>query len=426
VRAGAAGAWAEAGSRWGTAGQGNGPGQGSPGKLFPVGSVGVYVHVPFCERVCPYCDFAVVAARPLAPALEERYVDALLCELAARRGVFAGRALASVYLGGGTPALLQPASVARLLDAIRAAFPAGARAPEVTLEANPSTLESARLPAFRAAGVNRLSLGVQSFDDGVLKRLGRAHRAEAGRAALRAARAAGFANLSIDLLFAAPGQSLAALERDLDEAIAFAPEHVSTYALTLEPGTPFARAAARGRLALPDDDAVAAMLERVRGRLEAAGLLLYELSNFARPGFEAVHNARYWERRPVLGLGASAWSTDPRAPEAPFGVRRENARATAAYLAAVEAGASPEVSAEVLAPRVAQGEAAFLALRTRRGLVASAFAREFGAAPRALWSEAIDELREAGLLRESAAGDLALTPRGRLFADTVAERFVAV
>lgn len=390
-----------------------------------MGTLGVYLHVPFCERVCPYCDFAVVAARPLSAAAEDRYVAALLRELAARAAVFAGRTLASVYLGGGTPALLRPASVARLLDALRARF-AVAGAAEVTLEANPSTLECTRLPAFREAGVNRLSLGIQSFDDGVLKRLGRAHRADAGRAALRAARAAGFANLSLDLLVAAPGQSLAALERDLDEATAVRPEHVSTYALTLEPGTPFARAAARGRLALPDEDLAAAMLETLHARLEAAGLLSYELSSFARPGFEAVHNARYWERRAVLGLGVGAWSTDPRTERAPFGIRRANLRGLPDYLAAVEAGASPEASAETLARAVARGEAAFLALRTRRGLAAAPFAREFGAAPRAFFGGAIDELCAAGLLRESAAGDLALTQAGRLLADTAFERFVSV
>ena len=390
-----------------------------------MGSLGVYVHVPFCERVCPYCDFAVVAARPLAGEVEDRYVDALLRELAARSAVFAGRRLASVYLGGGTPALLRPASVARLLSGLRERYDA-ADTVEVTLEANPSTLETARLAGFREAGVNRLSLGIQSFDDTVLKRLGRAHRADTGRAALRAARAAGFGNVSLDLLVAAPGQTLGQLERDLDEAVAFGPEHVSTYALTIEAGTPFARAAARGQLALPDEDLAAAMLETLRERLEAAGLLLYELSNFARPGFEAVHNARYWERRAVLGLGASAWSTDPRGPAAPFGVRRANARELGAYLAAVEAGASPEASAEVLAPSAARGEAAFLALRTRRGLGAAAFAREFGVAPRALFGEAIDELCEAGLLRESAEGDLALTPAGRLLSDSVFERFVLV
>jgi oxygen-independent coproporphyrinogen-3 oxidase len=329
-----------------------------------------------------------------------------------------------VYFGGGTPALLRPENVARLLGAVRAAFAGAGGAPEVTLEANPSRLERARLGAFRAAGVNRLSLGVQSFDDVVLRRLGRAHRGEAARAALRAARDAGFANLSLDLIFAAPGQDLACLERDLAEAAAFGPEHVSAYALTLEPGTPFARAAERGRLALPDEDLAATMMERVGERLEAAGLLRYEISSFARPGFEARHNARYWERRPVLGLGVSAWSTDPPGPDAPFGVRRANLRELSPYLEAVEGGGGAEREAEVLGARVARGEAAFLALRTRRGLGAAGFAREFGAPPRALWGEAIDELCARGLLAESEAGDLRLTDAGRLLADTVFDRFL--
>jgi oxygen-independent coproporphyrinogen-3 oxidase len=177
-------------------------------------SVGVYVHVPFCERVCPYCDFAVVAARSLARDAEDTYVAALLAELALRRGDFRDLPLASLYLGGGTPALLRPDSVARVVDAVRAAFPAAGE-PEVTLEANPSTLECSRLPGFRAAGVNRLSLGIQSFDDTSLRRLGRAHRAEAGREALRAARAAGFANLSLDLIVGAPGQTAADALRDI-------------------------------------------------------------------------------------------------------------------------------------------------------------------------------------------------------------------
>jgi oxygen-independent coproporphyrinogen III oxidase len=386
-------------------------------------SLGVYLHVPFCERVCPYCDFAVVAARSLAEDREERYVAALLAELAIRRGDFAGHALASVYLGGGTPSLLRPESIARLVAAVHAAFPCEG-AIEVTLEVNPSTVERERLPGFRAAGVNRISLGVQSFDDGILRRLGRAHRADTARETIRAARAAGFANLSLDLIFAAPGQEPAALDRDLDEAVAFAPEHVSAYALTVEEGTPFATAAARGQLRLPDEDRAAAMMERVAERLEASGLRGYEISSFARPGFEAVHNSRYWRRLPVLGLGLGAWSTDPRGAGAPFGVRRANPRALDAYLAAIEAGGRAEAESEVLDERTARGEAAFLALRTRSGLDASGFAREFGAPPRAHFGAAIDALRERGLLTESGAGDLALTAAGRLLADTVFVHFV--
>jgi oxygen-independent coproporphyrinogen-3 oxidase len=390
----------------------------------PEATVGVYVHVPFCERICPYCDFPVVAARRLAPAQERLYVDALLAELEERRAAFADLSLASLYFGGGTPSLLEPASLVRVVGAVRGAFPSDCE-PELTLEVNPSTLERERLPAFRAAGVNRLSLGIQSFDDGVLKRLGRAHRAGEGRAALAAARAAGFDNVSLDLIFAAPGQDLALLERDLDESVAFGPEHVSTYALTLEAGTPFGGAAARGRLALPGEDEAAAMMERIAERLDAAGLAAYEISNHARPGRESAHNRRYWERRPVLGLGVGAWSTEPRAADTPHGARRANRRDLDGYLACIAAGRSPAVGpAEVLDARTARGEAALLALRTRRGLSALDFAAEFGAPPRRFFAEAIERFRAAGLLLEAPGGDLRLSARGRLLADSVCEAFV--
>ena len=392
------------------------------------GRVGVYLHVPFCERVCPYCDFAVVAARPLAPERERAYVDALLAELALRARDFAdpggaARPLASLYLGGGTPSLLAPASVARLIDAVRAAFPS-AGAVETTLEVNPSTTERARLPGFRDAGVNRLSIGVQSFDDDTLKRLGRAHRGEEARATLAAARAAGFATLSLDLIVAAPGQRLADLERDLDAALAFAPEHVSAYQLTIEPGTPFERAAARGKLALADEDEAVAMLERLVERLAADGLERYEISSFARPGHTARHNRRYWERQPVLGLGMGAWSSEPPAPAAPHGARRANPRSLAAYLEGIAAGAPAAQVQERLDPATARGEAAFLALRTAGGLDAAAFAAEFGAAPRAFWPDAIAEAVAAGWLLESARGDLRLSAAGVLLSDSLFERFV--
>jgi oxygen-independent coproporphyrinogen-3 oxidase len=387
-------------------------------------TVGLYLHVPFCERICPYCDFAVVAARPLGAPAEERYVAALLAELERRRPDFGGRTLASVYLGGGTPSLLRPASVARLVAAARAAF-APREEVEVTLEVNPSTLERERLPGFLAAGVTRLSVGVQSFDDAVLKRLGRAHRADEARRTLEAARRAGFGNLSLDLIFGVPGQDRAALRRDLAELVGFAPEHVSAYALTVEAGTPYALAAARGSLALPAEDESAAMMEDVGEALERAGLARYEISSFARPGFESRHNRRYWEREPVLGLGVGAVSSEPAGEGAPFGLRRRNPRDLAAYLERVEAGrTAADEPPELLDARTARAEAAFLALRTRAGLDARRFAAEFGASPRDVFGAAIAELTRAGLLEEGEEGDLRLTPRGVMIADTVSEQFV--
>ena len=387
-------------------------------------SVGVYVHVPFCERVCPYCDFAVVAARPLAAELERRYQAALLRELQARRAAFAGRRLASLYLGGGTPSLLQPESVAELVAAVRGAFAGGAPV-EVTLEVNPSTLERGRLPGFRAAGVSRLSVGIQSFDDTVLRRLGRAHRADEARATLAACRETEFDAISLDLIFAAPGQTLASFERDLGEAIRFAPEHVSTYELTIEAGTPFAKAAARGRLARPDEELVIAMQEVAEARLRAAGLSRYEISNYARPGFEAVHNRRYWERRPVLGLGVGAFSTDPPSPQAPFGVRRANLRdACRLSRAASRRTARPRRSRPSCSTRPPP-EARRSSWACARGAsMRRASQREFGQPPRGFYRAEIEALAGAGLLEEQAGGDLALTARGRQLADHVFMHFV--
>ena len=400
----------------------------------PDDGVGVYVHVPFCDRVCPYCDFAVVGGG-VSDALEARYVDALLCELEARRGAFAGRALASLYLGGGTPSLLRPESIDRIVGVVRAAFDRsegdGEVRCETTLEVNPSTVERERLPAFRAAGVDRLSVGVQSFDDGVLKRLGRAHAAAEAHRTLEATRRAGFENVSLDLIFAAPGQTLDQVRRDAEAAVAFGPEHVSTYELVVEPETPFALADRRGQLARADADGAADMLECLETVLEGAGLPAYELTNHARPGRESAHNQRYWRAAPVLGLGVGAWSTDPATAAAPFGQRHRNPRALAAYLKRAEAYAAGDEGmtfaeeTEVLAPEVARGEAVFLALRTRAGLSAARFLARFGAPPRAFFGPVIDAALARGLLEEPESGDLRLSRAGWLLSDEVCQGFVA-
>ena len=391
------------------------------------GTVGLYVHVPFCERICPYCDFAVVAARPLDRATEERTVAALERELRVRGEGLAHRTLASVYFGGGTPALLSPDSLARLVEAAHGAFEKASdgRTPEVTLEANPSTVERERLPHFRAAGVNRLSLGVQSFDDAVLKRLGRAHRGVEGRRTLEAARAAAFDSISVDLIWAVPGAPEDAPLRDLAVLEAHRPEHLSAYELTIEEGTPFGLARERGQLEPLDDDDVVALGGRIAARAAAAGLERYEVSSYARPGFEARHNRRYWRREPVLGIGLGAWSSLPPSEEAPFGAREANERALDAWLAGVERVGHAVSEREVFDAATARGEAAFLGLRElREGLDLAAFEAEFGAPLRTFHPEALDALVRDGLVVESDDRRLRLTSRGRWLADTVAAAFV--
>jgi oxygen-independent coproporphyrinogen-3 oxidase len=384
--------------------------------------VGVYVHLPWCERVCPYCDFAVLAARRLDPAMEAAYCADLERELLARKDDFPDRRLATIYLGGGTPGLFRPESIERLLKAIRRCFPGEPQ--ETTLELNPSTVERARLPAFRAAGVDRLSIGVQSFDDGLLKRLGRAHRAEVVDSTLAAARAAGFDEISVDLIFAGPGQSMADLDADLTRVIDFAPEHVSTYELTWEPATPFGRARAAGRLTSCDEDLAADMIEHVERRLEAADYERYEISSYARVGHRARHNARYWQRAAVLGIGMGAHSTEARHPGQPHGARRANPRTLEAWRTALHRDPGAAGEEERFSAEVARGEAVFLALRQREGLDPVRFAAEFGGPPRAFFAAQIERNRAAGWLEESAEGGLRLTPAGRLVADSVAEAFV--
>jgi len=381
--------------------------------------VGVYVHIPFCERVCPYCDFAVVPARRLAADAESDYVDAILVELEGRRADFAERRLASLYFGGGTPSLLHPASLERIVRAVRDAFPGSG---ETTLEVNPSTLERARLRDFRALGIGRVSVGVQSFDDATLRRLGRAHRADAARRTLEACRAGGFEAISIDLIVAAPQQRLVDVGRDLDEAIRFAPDHLSVYELTIEAGTPFALAEARGQLRRAEEAEIVEMLACVEARLGAAGYARYEISSYAKPGFEAVHNRRYWERRPVLGLGVGAVSSDPPGPARPFGSRCANPRRIPEWLDCVRGERS--TPCEVLDAPTARAEAIFLALRTSRGLDAERFRAEFGAPPRDFFATSVDALVAGGLLVEAPGGSLRLTPRGRLLSDSVALHFV--
>jgi oxygen-independent coproporphyrinogen-3 oxidase len=259
----------------------------------------LYIHLPWCVRKCPYCDFNSHALREDLP--EQRYVDALIADLEHDLPMIWGRPVISVFLGGGTPSLFSAESIGRLLDGVRSRVMLHPGA-EITMETNPGTVEHAPLEGYRDAGVNRLSLGVQSFDDGLLRRIGRIHGSAEARSAAERAHEAGFEHLNIDLMYALPGQSLAQAMKDLEVAIALDPDHLSHYQLTIEPNTLFHNQPPR----LPDDELAWSMQDGAVDRLTDAGYQHYEISAWARPGGECRHNLNYWQFGDYLGIGAGA------------------------------------------------------------------------------------------------------------------------
>jgi len=289
----------------------------------------VYIHWPFCRSKCPYCDFNSHVRDGVDAA---RWTRALRRDLDHQAELTPGREVASVFFGGGTPSLMPPTTVAELLDGVRSRW-AVAPDVEITLEANPNSAEADRFRAFAAAGVNRLSLGVQALDPVTLRLLGRAHDVNEAIAAIEHAREI-FPRFSFDLIYARLGQSLDAWSRELDEALTIAGEHLSLYQLTIEPGTAFAKLARRGELVLPEEESTAAMFEMTQDRLTAAGLPAYEISNHARPGAECRHNLAYWRYQDYVGVGPGAHGRLTRAG-AKFATRQY--RLPEKWLAAVEA-----------------------------------------------------------------------------------------
>jgi oxygen-independent coproporphyrinogen-3 oxidase len=346
----------------------------------------LYVHLPWCLRKCPYCDFNSHERKGEPPF--DRYLDALRCDLEAALPFIWGRRLHSVFIGGGTPSLFPPAAIDRLLGDVRALMPLEPGS-EVTLEANPGTFERDRFRGYRAAGVTRLSVGVQSFDDAALRAIGRVHDAAQARAAVDEARDA-FDTFNIDLMYALPGQTLAAFDADLQTALAFEPPHLSIYHLTIEPNTVFAQHAP----ALPDDDLAADMLDRIAESTAARGLERYEVSAFARPGHRCVHNLNYWQFGDYLGIGAGAHSKISFAHRVQRQVRfRDPAR----YMARALAGEAIAQDAEV-ARRELPFEFMLNAMRLTEGVALASFGERTGLAPTAL---------EAGLVEAERRGLLA-------------------
>ncbi|MDH5288054.1 MAG: radical SAM family heme chaperone HemW [Betaproteobacteria bacterium] len=327
----------------------------------------VYVHLPWCVRKCPYCDFNSHEARGEVP--QEAYVDALLADLEQSLPAVWGRRVHAAFIGGGTPSLFAPASIDRLLAGLRARLPFVAGA-EVTMEANPGTFEQERFAGFRAAGVNRLSLGVQSFDDAKLAALGRIHGADDARRAAEAAMKL-FDSVNLDLMFALPGQTLQECERDVDEALALGAPHLSFYQLTLEPNTLFHAQPPAG---LPDADAAADMQDLVAARLAAAGRARYEVSAYAKPGEQCAHNLNYWRFGDYVGLGAGAHGKVSQAGSIVREVRWKHPRD---YVEKVAAGQPAMERREVTRDEVGF-EFMLNALRLTAGVPAALFAERTG------------------------------------------------
>jgi oxygen-independent coproporphyrinogen-3 oxidase len=368
-----------------------------------VSGFGLYVHVPFCSALCPYCDFAVVVGRR---ELHQRYCEALVEEAGASGW---SETATSVFVGGGTPTFLDASLLAGTLQWMSGAVPIAIDA-EVTVEANPESATEATLRTLRAAAVNRLSIGAQSFRPHVLRALGRSHSVEDIGRAVAAARAAGFDNVSLDLIYGGPGESDEDWQATLDAAVSLAPEHLSCYALTIEERTAFGRAVARGRMPAPDEDALADRYETACAALGRAGYAHYEVSNWAKPGWASRQNLLYWTQGNYLGLGVGAHSHRD-------GARWWNARSLSRYLADPARARAGE---ERLDPGARAEEWLSLRLRLVEGFDVAEAERRLG---RTL-AEVLSSLEREGLARLDR-GRAALTTRGMLLENAVTARLLA-
>lgn len=368
----------------------------------------IYIHVPFCVRKCNYCAFNSKVGEA---AQRAAYVDALIREINLRGD---NSAVETIYLGGGTPTTLALAELEKIIGAIRKVFAVDAGA-EVTIEANPGTVDAAYLRGLKALGFNRLSLGVQTFDDALLKILGRIHTSRAAIETVGLAKNF-FGNVSVDLMYGLPTQTLEGVRRDVELVARLGVEHVSIYGLEVEEGTKFFELARAGQLALPDDDTCADMYDLITTALPALGYRRYEVSNFARENFFSRHNVGYWTGKKYFGFGAGAHSFDG-------GLRTSNLRDVPTYIKRICAGESVSIVEEVVTRQAAMEEFCFLGLRMTDGIDVRTFAEKFGANFFDVFGAAIDRNRRHGLL--ALDGDrIHLTARGMALGNEVFADFL--
>ena len=379
----------------------------------------LYVHIPYCISKCPYCDFnSHVSAR----IPEEEYTGALLSELRHYAGLeaWAGRPVKTVFFGGGTPSTFEGNSIGAILDkaAMLFGFEEGA---EITLEANPGAVDAGRFRDYRSCGVNRISIGAQSFDPKLLQFLGRTHGADETRQALRSVRDAGFENFSLDLIYGIPGQTVDGVSRDLQQALENHPPHLSAYNLTIEEGTPFHARYRQGLLKPLDEEVEIEMASRIQQTLAQAGLERYEISNYARPGLESRHNVNYWQGGDYLGIGAGAHSYH-RGPDDPLGERWQNERLPTGYMRRTSEADHAITEHERPELRQAMAECLFTGLRMIGGVSVRGFERRFGTRPEDAFL-AIEEWLFDGLLVEEDRR-LRFAPRGLLLANELFVRLM--
>jgi oxygen-independent coproporphyrinogen III oxidase len=380
-------------------------------------SFSLYVHIPYCESKCPYCDFNSYAVKGWP---EADYTQALVAEMRryAAQPPWAGGTLRTVFFGGGTPSLFQPSSLARVLEEAEGLFGIEADA-EITAEANPGTVDFARLRGMREAGLNRISFGAQSFNPATLQFLGRIHSADQTVTAVHQAREAGFGQLNLDLIFAVPGQSMDDVACDIDRAVALRPDHISAYNLTFEEGTAFGSALKAGRMRQLPEERQAAMYAMVRRELPCNGYKMYEISNYARPGCEARHNLTYWRGQSYLGIGAGAHSY---AADGPAGRRWWNERLPSVYIERAHRQGTAQAGGEDLDAAISAAEFAFLNLRLLKGLELRRFVERFGIAFEDRFPQT-GRLFEGGLLLREG-GRVRLSERGLELADSVFAEFL--
>ena len=383
------------------------------------GPAGIYVHIPFCQSKCPYCSF--VSYQDMSAEIKNNYIQALqrqALEMASHPWSRA-RKFHSLFVGGGTPSAVDTKKVAAFIAVCLKAYDFSAapnNEPEVTLEANPNSINAEMLDRFRLAGVTRLSIGMQSFSDTMLKNIGRTHTALDCLKAFELARAAGFKNINLDLMYGLPGQGSANWENSLQQVASLNPEHISVYELTIEPGTPFAELVRRKKLDLPHEEVSLWMFEHAGKLLSVDGYRQYEISNYARNGFECIHNINYWENGSYLGLGGGAVSCFS-------GVRIKSEENPVQFTHMINTGRVPFKEAEFLSLYARFRETVIMGLRMTEGVSISRLEKQFGVTPQIYYGETLERLTRQQLLVEEK-GRLRFTPRGLLLANRVMTQLV--